>query len=328
MTKPIRVAVTGASGQVAYALLPRIAAGEMFGVQQPVVLQLFDIPAMIEKVRGVVLELEDMASPLLTDIIVSDDRGEAFRQADWVLLVGSKPRGPGMERKDLIRENGPIFVADGEAISAVASPEVRVVVVGNPCNTNCLIAMRNSPRVPKERWSAMTRLDQNRARTLLAQKARVEVEAVKRLVIWGNHSSTLFPDFQNATVAGRPAVEAVPDRAWLEGEFIQSVQQRGAAIIKARGASSAFSAAHAVVDHVRSLREPTAAGDWFSAAVTSDGSYGVPEGLISSFPLRSAGDGGYQIQQDATLDDFGRSKLRATVAELEEERAVVADLLK
>jgi malate dehydrogenase len=328
MAQPIRVAVTGASGQVAYALIPRIAAGEMFGREQPVVLQLFDIPPMIEKVRGVLLELEDMASSLLADIVVSDDRAEAFRNADWVLLVGSKPRGPGMERKDLIRENGPIFVGDGEAISAVSSPDVRVAVVGNPCNTNCLIAMQNSPRVPADRWSAMTRLDQNRARSLLAKQAGVGVADVKRLVIWGNHSSTLFPDFLNATVAGRPAAEAVRDRAWLEGEYIQTVQQRGAAVIQARGASSAFSAANAVIDHVRSLREATAAGDWFSAAVASDGSYGVPEGLVCSFPLRSTGGGGWQIQQDAQLDDFGHQKLRATVAELEEERAVVADLLR
>jgi malate dehydrogenase len=328
MASPIRVAITGASGQVTYGLLPRVAAGEMFGPDQPVVMQLFDVASQIEKVRGVVMELEDMASPLLTDVVVSDDRAVAFRHADWVLLVGSKPRGPGMERKDLIRENGPIFVADGEAISAVASPDVRVVVVGNPCNTNCLIAMRNSPRVPADRWSAMTRLDQNRARSLLARKAGAGVGDVKRLVIWGNHSSTLFPDFENATVTGRPAVEAVADRAWLEGEFIQSVQQRGAAVIKARGSSSAFSAAHAIVDHVRSLRQPTASGDWFSAAVVSDGSYGVPEGLISSFPLRSGGNGGFEIQRDAALDDFGRAKLRTTIAELEEERAVVADLLK
>ena len=300
----------------------------MFGPDQPVIMQLFDVPSQIEKVRGVVLELEDMASPLLVDVVVSDDRAVAFRDADWVLLVGSKPRGPGMERKDLIRENGPIFVADGEAISTVASPDVRVVVVGNPCNTNCLIAMRNCPRVPADRWSAMTRLDQNRARSLLARKAGVGVGEVKRLVIWGNHSSALFPDFENATVAGRPAVEAVGDRAWLEGEFIQNVQQRGAAVIKARGSSSAFSAAHAIVDHVRSLRQPTAPGDWFSAAVASDGSYGVPEGLVSSFPLRSTGSGDFQIQREATLDDFGREKLRTTIAELEEERAVVADLLQ
>jgi malate dehydrogenase len=328
MARPIRVAVTGASGQVTYALLPRLAAGAMFGQDQPIILQLFDVPSQIEKVRGTVMELEDMASPLLTDVIVSDDRGVAFRDADWVLLVGSKPRGLGMERKDLIRDNGPIFVADGEAISAAAAPEVRVVVVGNPCNTNCLIAMHNAPRVPCDRWSAMTRLDQNRARALLARRAGVNVSEVKRVVIWGNHSSTLFPDFANATVAGRPAEAAVGDRAWLEGEFIQSVQQRGAAVIKARGASSAFSAAHAIIDHVRSLRQPTAPGDWFSAAVASDGSYGVPEGLISSFPLRSAGDGGYQIQRDAHLDDFSREKLRATIAELEEERSVVADLLR
>jgi malate dehydrogenase len=327
MANPIRVTVTGASGQVAYALLPRIAAGEMFGAGQPIALRLFDVPPVIEKVRGVQLELEDMAAPLLTDLIVSDDRGVAFKDADWVLLVGSKPRGPGMERKDLIRDNGPIFVADGQAISAVASPEVRVVVVGNPCNTNCLIAMRNAPRVPRDRWSAMTRLDQNRARSLLARKAGVGVDAVKRLVIWGNHSSTLFPDFENATIAGRPAVEVIGDRAWLEGEFIRTVQQRGAAVIQARGASSAFSAANAVVDHVRGLREPTPPDDWFSAAVASDGSYGVPEGLVCSFPLRGRGQGDFQIQQDAKLDDFGREKLRATVRELEEERAVVADLL-
>jgi malate dehydrogenase len=328
MASPIRVAITGASGQVTYGLLPRIAAGEMFGPDQPVVMQLFDVPSQIEKVRGVLMELEDMASPLLADVVVSDDRATAFRAADWVLLVGSKPRGPGMERKDLIRENGPIFVADGEAVSAVASADARVVVVGNPCNTNCLIAMRNSPRVPADRWSAMTRLDQNRARSLLARKAGVGVGEVKRLVIWGNHSSTLFPDFENAMVAGRPVGDVVTDRAWLEGEFIQSVQQRGAAVIKARGSSSAFSAANAIVDHVRSLRQPTAPGDWFSAAVPSDGSYGVPDGLISSFPLRSTGAGDYQIQRDAQLDDFGRAKLRTTIAELEEERAVVADLLK
>jgi malate dehydrogenase len=299
----------------------------MFGPDQPIILQLFDVPSQVEKVRGVVMELEDMASPLLVDVSVSDDRSVAFREADWVLLVGSKPRGPGMERKDLIRDNGPIFVADGEAISTVAAPQVRVVVVGNPCNTNCLIAMQNAPRVPRDRWSAMTRLDQNRARSLLAHKAGVNVGEVKRLVIWGNHSSTLFPDFENATVAARPAEAAIGDRAWLEGEFIRSVQQRGAAVIKARGSSSAFSAAHAIVDHVRSLREATVPGDWFSAAVASDGSYGVPEGLVSSFPLRSPGDGGFQIQRDATLDDFGRQKLRAGVAELEQERSVVADLL-
>lgn len=328
MARPIRVAVTGASGQVTYALLPRLAAGAMFGPDQPIILQLFDVSSQIEKVRGTVMELEDLAAPLLTEVIVSDDRSAAFRSADWVLLVGSKPRGPGMERKDLIRENGPIFVADGEAISAVAAPEVRVVVVGNPCNTNCLIAMRNAPRVPGDRWSAMTRLDQNRARALLARKARVNVGEVRRLVIWGNHSSTLFPDFENATVAGSPAATMIRDRTWLEGEFIRSVQQRGAAVIKARGSSSACSAAHAIIDHVRSLRRPTAEGDWFSAAVASDGSCGVPEGLVSSFPLRSAGHGDFQIQQGARLDDFGREKLRSTIAELEEERAVVASLLR
>ncbi len=328
MTKPVlRVAVTGSSGQVAYALLPRIASGEMFGTDQPLDLRLYDIPPVIGKAKGVVMELEDGAFPLLHRLSARDQRAVSFGDADWVLLVGSKPRGPGMERKDLIRDNGPIFVADGKAIAANASKDVRVVVVGNPCNTNCLIALSNAKGVPAERFSALTRLDQNRARSQLAAKAGASVADVTRCVIWGNHSSTLFPDFLNARVRGKPAREMV-DRAWLENEFVPLVQKRGAAVIEARGASSAFSAAQAVLDHVRSLREPMPGDDWFSAAILSDGSYGVPGGIVSSFPLRSKGKGDWAVQEDAVLDDFAREKVRQSVAELQQERDVVKDLIR
>ncbi len=324
--RTVRVVVTGATGQVAYALLPRIAAGEMFGPDTEVDLRLADIPAVIEKAKGVVMELEDGAYPLLSRVSASADRGESHKDADWVLLVGSVPRGPGMERGDLIRRNGPIFVEEGRAIAQHAAKDVRVVVVGNPCNTNCLIARANAKSIPDERWSALTRLDQNRARALLAAKAGARVRDVRRLAIWGNHSATLFPDFTHAEVRGTSAAQAV-DRAWLESDFIPSVQQRGAAVIAARGASSAFSAAQAVVDHVRSLVTKTPADDVFSAAVVSDGSYGVPAGLVCSFPLRSKGDGGYEIVQGWKLDEFARQKLDATVAELTREREVVRDLL-
>jgi malate dehydrogenase len=326
MSKTARVVVTGATGQVAYALLPRIAAGEMFGPDTDVDLRLSDIPQMIDKAKGVVMELEDGAYPLLSRVSASADRAETHADADWVLLVGSVPRGPGMERGDLIRKNGPIFVDEGKAIAERAVKGVHVVVVGNPCNTNCLIARANAKSVPDDRWSAMTRLDQNRARSLLAHKAGARVKDVKRLVIWGNHSATLYPDFTNATVSGKAAAEAV-DRAWLEKDFIPAVQQRGAAVIAARGASSAFSAAQALIDHVRSLVTATPRDDWFSAAVVSDGSYGVPKGLVSSFPLQSTGDGGYEIVHDVKLDAFATEKLAATIAELEKERDLVKDLL-
>ena len=324
--KQVKVVVTGATGQVAYALLPRIAAGEMFGADTDVDLRLADIPQMIDKAKGVVMELEDGAYPLLSRVSASADRAETHSDADWVLLVGSVPRGPGMERGDLIRKNGPIFVDEGKAIAQRAAKDVRVVVVGNPCNTNCLIARANAKSVPDDRWSAMTRLDQNRARSLLATKAGARVKDVKKLAIWGNHSATLYPDFTNATVSGKAATEAV-DRTWLEKDFIPAVQQRGAAVIAARGASSAFSAAQALVDHVRSLVTATQRDDWFSAAVVSDGSYGVPKGLISSFPLQSKGDGGYEIVGDVKLDRFATEKLAATIAELEKERDLVKDLL-
>ncbi len=327
MTKPVlHVAVTGSSGQVAYGLVPRIASGEMFGWDQPLDLRLYDIPPVVAKARGVVLELEDCAFPLLRDLSATDDRARAFGDADWILLVGSKPRGPGMERKDLIRDNGPIFVADGKAIAANASREVRVVVVGNPANTNCLIALSNAKGVPPERFSALTRLDQNRARQQLARKAGANVAEVTRCAIWGNHSATLFPDFANARVRGKPAHEVI-DRAWLETEFVPLVQQRGAAIIEARGASSAFSAANAIVDHVHSLRVVTPGDDWFSAAVLSDGSYGVASGVVASFPLRSRGQGDWRLQRGAVIDDFARSRIDASVRELLEEREVVTELL-
>ena len=323
----VRVVVTGATGQVAYALLPRIAAGEMFGLDTEVDLRLSDIPPVIEKAKGVVMELEDGAYPLLARVTASSDRAESHADADWVLLVGSVPRGPGMERGDLIRKNGPIFVGEGTAIARYGSKNVRAVVVGNPCNTNCLIARHAAgDRIPDDRWTALTRLDQNRAVSLLARKAGARTRDVKHLAIWGNHSATLYPDFTNATVSGKPAGQTI-ERAWLETEFIPAVQQRGAAVIAARGASSAFSAAQAIVDHVKSLVNATPGDDWFSAAVVSDGSYGVARGIVSSFPLRSKGDGGYEIVQGVRLDAFAKSKIDATIAELEKEREIVKDLL-
>ncbi len=326
MARTVKVVVTGVTGQVSYALLPRIAAGEMFGPDTDVDLRLADIPQMIDKAKGVLMELEDGAYPLLSQVTASSDRAVTHKDADWVLLVGSVPRGPGMERGDLIRKNGPIFVDEGKSVAQYGSPGVRIAVVGNPCNTNCLIARANAKGIPDDRWSAMTRLDQNRARSLLAGKAGARVRDVTQLVIWGNHSATLFPDFTNAKVKGKAASDVV-DKAWLETEFIPAVQQRGAAVIAARGASSAFSAAQALVDHVKSLVTPTPAGDWFSAAVASDGSYGVAKGIVSSFPLRSRGDGGYEIVKNVPLNEFAKGKLAATIAELEKERDLVKDLL-
>ncbi len=326
----MRVVVTGATGQVAYALLPRIAAGEMFGPDTEVDLRLADIPPVIEKAKGVVMELQDGAYPLLSRVTASADRAESHGGADWVLLVGSVPRGPGMERGDLIRKNGPIFVEEGQAIARHAAKGVRVVVVGNPCNTNCLIARHAAgDRVPDDRWTALTRLDQNRARSLLAEKAGARARDVKKLAIWGNHSATLYPDFTNAEIAGKPAT-AVIEQAWLETEFIPAVQQRGAAVIAARGASSAFSAAQAIIDHVRGLVDGTPDDDWASLAVVSDGSYDVPAGIVSSFPCRASGrggDGAFEIVQGVTLNEFAQAKIAATIAELEREREIVKDLL-
>jgi malate dehydrogenase len=326
---PIRVAVTGAAGQIGYALAFRIASGELFGPDQPVVLQLLEVPAEkpMQALRGVAMELEDCAFPLLSGLVLTSEPTVAFAQASWCLLVGSKPRGPGQERNDLIRENGPIFTGQGRAINEHAARDVRVAVVGNPCNTNCLIAMHSAPDVPRARFTAMTRLDQNRAQAQLALKAGVRVADVRNTLTWGNHSATQVPDFENTTIRGQSAAQAIGDSAWLRGAFFDTVQKRGAAIIAARAASSAASAANALIDHVRDLLRPTPAGEWRSVCVPSDGSYGVPAGLISSFPVASDGRGGWSIVQGLMLSPFMKEKLAASVAELEQERAVVKDLL-
>ena len=326
---PIRVAVTGAAGQIGYSLLPRIASGDVFGADQPVILQLIEIPVekAMQALEGVAMELDDCAFPLLHGMELTSDPNEGFKDASWCLLVGSKPRGPGMERGDLIRENGPIFTGQGLAINNHAASDVRVAVVGNPCNTNCLIAMNSAPDVPNDRFSAMTRLDQNRAQAQLAQRAGVATTAVSNTLIWGNHSATQVPDYKNTLINGSSAAKVIGDMEWLQGDFFTTVQKRGAAIIAARGLSSAASAANGLIDHVHDLVNPTPTGEWRSVCVPSDGSYGVPEGLISSFPVRSNGDGGWEIVQGLELDDFLSERLQATIAELEEERALVSDLL-
>ncbi len=325
-TSPIRVAVTGAAGQIGYALVFRIASGAMFGPNQPVILHLIEIEPAMPALAGVVMELDDCAFPLLKGVVPTANLDEGFRGVNWALLVGSVPRKAGMERKELLGINGKIFVGQGHAIQRNAAPDVRVHVVGNPCNTNCLIAMSYAPEVPRERFFAMTRLDENRAKSQLARKAGVEVTAVSNVTIWGNHSSTQYPDFCNARINGQPATQVITDDVWLKGEFIGSVQQRGAAIIKARGASSAASAANAIVDSVRSIIEPTPAGDWHSVCLCSDGSYGVEAGLISSFPVRGGGQK-LEIVQGVTVNEFSRAKINATVNELKEERAMVSELL-
>ena len=325
-TQPIRVAVTGAAGQIGYSLLFRIASGAMFGANQPVILHLIEIEPALPALSGVVMELDDCAFPLLKGVIATAHLDEGFRGVNWALLVGSVPRKQGMERKDLLGINGKIFVGQGKAIEKNAAADIRIHVVGNPCNTNCLIAMNNARNIPAERWFAMTRLDENRAKSQLAKKAGVEVTAVTNVAIWGNHSATQYPDFTHARISGRPAVEAIRDEGWLKGEFISTVQQRGAAIIKARGASSAGSAANAIVDSVTSIINPTPASEWHSVCVVSDGSYGVEKGLISSFPVRSNGER-LEVVQGLNVDEFSRAKIDATVNELKEEKSMVADLL-
>jgi len=326
MKSPVKVAVTGAAGQIGYSLLFRIASGSMFGPDQPVELELIEIPQAIKALEGVVMELEDCAFPLVTKLIATSNPEEGFRGVNWALLVGSVPRKQGMERKELLGINGKIFTGQGRAIEKNAAADVRILVVGNPCNTNCLIAMNNAKSIPGDRWFAMTRLDENRAKSQLATKAGTHVTDVTNLAIWGNHSSTQYPDFYNAKIGGKPATAVIADEDWLQNTFIPIVQQRGAAIIKARGASSAASAANAVVDTVRSLVNPTPAGDWFSVAVCSDGSYGVEKGLMSSFPIRTDG-ADWEIVQNIPLNDFSREKINVSVAELQEEKALVADLL-
>ncbi|MCH7479328.1 MAG: malate dehydrogenase [SAR324 cluster bacterium] len=325
MKQPIKVAVTGAAGQLAYSLLFRVASGEVFGADQPLHLHLLEIPPVMGALRGVAMELEDCAYPLVMGMKLTDNAAEAFDGISWGLLVGAKPRGKGMERKDLLLDNGKIFVEQGKALERAAS-DVRILVVGNPANTNCLIALNNAKSVPAERFTAMMRLDHNRARGQLALKAGVTVEDVTNLAIWGNHSATQFPDFFNARIAGKPATEIIKDQKWLENEFIPAVQKRGAAIIEARGLSSAASAANAVVDHVQAMRSPTPEGDWFSGAVLSDGSYGIPEGLVFGFPLRTKGNG-REIVQGLTLNEFARRKIEITTKELQEERELTKEML-
>ncbi len=324
--KSIKVAVTGAAGQIGYSLLFRLASGEVFGADTKISLHLLEITPALPMLEGVVMELNDCAFPLLENVVVTDNSETAFDGVSWALLVGSKPRGAGMERGDLIRENGPIFVGQGRALNKAAD-DARVLVVGNPANTNCLIAMNNSD-LPDNRFGALTRLDQNRAYAQLAQKAGVPVSAVSNVTIWGNHSATQYPDAENAKINGKSVMDVISDHDWLRGDFITTVQKRGAAIIAARGKSSAASAANAALDHVKSFEAKTPAGHWFSAAVPSDGSYGIEEGLIFSFPVTSDGAGGYSIVQGLAWSDFAREKVSVTEQELKDEKAVVTDLLK
>jgi malate dehydrogenase len=324
---PITVAVTGAAGQIGYSLLFRIASGALFGPDQPVNLRLIerDDEKALNALNGVCMELDDCAFPLLHSITPTSSIDVGFAGVNWALLVGSVPRGPGMERKDLLNINGNIFTGQGQAIAKNAASDVRVLVVGNPCNTNCLIAMNNAKDVPADRWFAMTRLDENRAKSQLATKAGVHSSAVTNLAIWGNHSATQYPDFYNAQINGKPATDAISDHAWLQGDFISTVQQRGAAIIKARGSSSAASAANAACDTVRSLSSATPAGDWTSVAVCSDGSYGIDKGLMFSFPIRTDGSK-WEIVQGVPVNAFSQEKITATENELKEERAAVQEL--
>ena len=326
MSDPITVSVTGAAGQIGYSLLFRIASGAMFGPDQPVNLNLIEIEPAMGALEGVCMELDDCAFPLLNKINPTSDLDRGFKNSNWALLVGSVPRKAGMERGDLLGINGKIFTGQGQAINNNASSDVRVLVIGNPCNTNCLIAMNNAPDIPNERWHAMTRLDENRAKTQLAQKAGVHVSNVTNMTIWGNHSATQYPDFYNAKINDSQANEVIGDEEWLKDTFIPVVQKRGAAIIEARGSSSAASAANAIIDNVKHLTGVTPDGDWNSVCVCSDGSYGIDEGLIASFPVRS--DGAlWEIVPDLDLNDFSKQKIADSVNELNEEREAVKDLL-
>jgi malate dehydrogenase len=325
MKTPLKVAVTGAAGNIGYALLFRIASGECFGKDQPVVLQLLEIPPAMKALEGVVMEVQDAAFPTLAGIEISDDPSSAFDGASRIFLVGSKPRTKGMERADLIRTNGPIFTTQGAAINNRAAPDVRVVVVGNPCNTNCLIAMHAAPDVPRQRFSAMTRLDENRAKAQIAARLKLTAGDVHHMAVWGNHSPTMFADYFHASAGGRPVVEQI-DADWLQGPFLQTVAQRGKAIIDARGASSAASAASAAIDHMHTWEKGTAPGEWASMAVASDGRYDVPAGLIFSFPVVVEG-GEWRIVDGIDHGVSARAALQATIAELVEERSAVADLL-
>jgi len=325
MKNPVRVTITGAAGQIGYQLAFRIASGQMLGADQPVILQLLEITPALEALRGVVMELDDCAFGTLAGVVATDDAELAFKDADFALLVGARPRGPGMERKDLLEANAQIFSAQGKAINDHASREIRVLVVGNPANTNALITRSNAPDINPANFTAMTRLDHNRAAAQLAARTGTHVNDIRQLTIWGNHSATQYPDIYHASVAGKAATELVDD-AWLADEFIPTVQQRGAAIIKARGASSAASAASAAIDHMHDWALGTADGNWVSMAIPTDGSYGIAEGVIYSYPVR-CNDGAYEIVQGLDINDFSRERMQATEAELREERAAIEHLL-
>jgi malate dehydrogenase len=324
---PVHVTVTGAAGQIGYSLLFRIASGELLGSDQPIVLRLLEIEPGRKALEGVVMELDDCAFPLLADVVATTDASRAFDGASWALLVGSVPRKAGMERGDLLTVNGGIFRPQGRAIAEHAASDVRVLVVGNPCNTNCLIARTNAPEVPTDRWFAMTRLDENRAKSQLARKAGVPVSSVENLAVWGNHSATQFPDFAHATFDGKPVPEVIRDEEWLQGDFLTTVQKRGAAIIDARGLSSAASAANAAIDSVLSIRAGTGPEGCTSLAVVSRGEYGIPEGLQFGFPVRTDGSGGWSVVEGLSHDAFAKERIRVTTEELEAERAEVASLL-
>jgi len=325
MKKPLTVSVTGAAGQISYAFLPRLLAGDVFGVDQPIHLKLIDIESSLKGLEGVVLELEDLASPLLASLNITASAIEGFERADWAVLLGGMPRKQGMERKDLLAQNAAIFKQQGLALDASASFDVRVLVVANPCNTNCLVAQRNAQNVPSEHFFAMTRLDENRAKSLLARRAHAPASAITRLSIWGNHSTTQYPDAMHAYIADEPASDVFSPE-WLQGEFVSMVQNRGAEVIKARGSSSAASAANAVVDSLRGIVTPTPHPDWTSLAVVSEGEYGVPKGLVFGYPIISDGER-WKIVQGIEHNPLARRLIKASIAELEEERAAVKDLI-
>ena len=328
MKRPMRVAVTGAAGQIGYSLLPRIAAGEMLGKDQPVILQLLEIPdeKAQKALKGVMMELDDCAFPLLHGMVPASDPVVAFRDADVALLVGARPRGPGMERKDLLEANGKIFAPQGKALSEVASRNVKVLVVGNPANTNCLIAMKNAPRLKPSNFSSMMRLDHNRAQTQVAQKVAMPVTAIKKMTVWGNHSATQYPDLFQATAGGKKVWPLINDQSWLENTFIPVIQKRGAAIIEARGLSSAASAANAAIDHTRDWVKGTEAGDWTSMGIPADGSYGIPEGVLYGYPV-TCKNGQHKIVKGLDVSEFSRGRMMATLKELHEERDSIKHLL-
>ena len=323
---PIQVTITGAAGQIGYALVFRVASGQMFGDDQPIVLRMLEIEPAMKSLEGVAMELDDCAFPMLAGMVLTSKTEEAFEGANWALLVGSVPRKQGMERSDLLNVNGGIFGPQGKAIAKRAASDVRILVVGNPCNTNCYIARMNAPEIPAERWFAMTRLDENRARTQLAKKAKVPVAAITNMAIWGNHSTTQYPDARNSRIAGLPVFEVIDDHGWLKGKFIETVQKRGAAVIEARGASSAASAANAVVDSVRSVINPTPWGDWHSLAVVSHGEYSVPEWLQFGFPVRSDGER-WEVVPDLQHDDDAWHRIKVTTQELLQEQEMVKELV-